>query len=297
MKCPVKEELDRMENAGIILKYDSISGPTPEWLNSFVTERKPNGSLHICIDPADLNKHIVCPVCNLYTLDEIIDKLKGSLFFAVFDTTKGFFHIPMDEKSKLLTAMLTPCGIYIYNILAMGLADATDIFEICIQQLLQDLQGMLNIADDILVFGRTESEFNTNVISFLDRCVQDDIHLNPDKVKMNTDSVQFFAHVLTKDGLQPDESKVKLILDWPIPENQKELQQFMGSVNYLSKFLAFLSDLCAPLQLLLSKDTEFIWTDTHTIAFNHLKEHVSNDVKLQFFDSSKPLYIEVDASK
>ena len=102
---------------------------------------------------------------------------------------------------------------------------------------------------------------------------------------------------LTKDGIQPDMSKVVLILDWPIPENQKELQQFMGSVNYLSKFLVFLSDLCAPLQLLLKKDSEFIWTDTHTIAFNHLKEHVSNDVKLQFFDCSKPLFIEVDASK
>ena len=53
----------------------------------------------------------------------------------------------------------------------------------------------------------------------------------------------------------------------------------------------------APLQPLLKKDSEFIWTDTHTIAFNHLKEHVSNDVKLQFFDCSKPLFIEVDASK
>ena len=170
----------------------------------------------------------------------------------------------------------------------MGLADATDIFEMCIHQLLQDLQGVLNIADDILVFGRTKSEFNANVISFLDRCVQEDIHLNPDKVQINTDSIPFFGHVLTKDGFQPDESKVKLISDWPIPENQKELQQFMGSVNYLSKSLAFLSDLHAPLQPLLKRDSEFIWTDTHTIAFNHLKEHVSNDVKLQFFDSSKP---------
>ena len=71
----------------------------------------------------------------------------------------------------------------------------------------------------------------------------------------------------------------------------------MGSVNYLSKFLAFLSDLHAPLQPLLKKDAEFIWTDTHTVAFNRLKEHVSNDVKLQFFDSSKPLFIEVDTSK
>ena len=88
----------------------------------------------------------------------------------------------MDTKSKLLTVMLTPYGIYIYNVLAMGLTDATDIFEICICQFLQDLQGVLNIADDILVFGRTREEFNSNVISFLDRCVKEDIHLNPDKV-------------------------------------------------------------------------------------------------------------------
>ena len=112
MKHPFKEELDQMENAGIISKYDSISGPTPEWLNSFVTVCKPNGSLRICLDPTDLNKYIVHPVCNSYTFDEILDKLRGSLFFAVFDMTKGFFHVPMDEKSKLLTAMLTPYGTY-----------------------------------------------------------------------------------------------------------------------------------------------------------------------------------------
>ena len=85
--------------------------------------------------------------------------------------------------------------------------------------------------------------------------------------------------------------------NWPIPNNVKELQSFLGTVNYLSKFLAFLSDLCAPLQGLLKKDTDFQWTETHTQAFNRLKEHVSLDISLQFFDCSKPLYIEVDASK
>ena len=176
----------------------------------------------------------------------------------------------MDEKSKLLTVMLTPYGIYIYNVLAMGLTDATDIFELCIHQLIQDLQGVLNIADDILVFGRTREEFNSNVISFLDQCVKEDIHLNPDKVQINMDNVPFFGHVLTKDGIQPDESNVKLILDWPVPENWKELQQFMGSVNYLSKLLAFLSDLYAPLQALLKKGFR-IHLDRH--SYNTFQSH------------------------
>ena len=68
-------------------------------------------------------------------------------------------------------------------------------------------------------------------------------------------------------------------------------------MNYLSHFLAFLSDLRAPLQSLLKKDTEFTWTPIHQHAFDQIKLHVSNDVKLQFYDSAKPLYIEVDTSK
>ena len=47
----------------------------------------------------------------------------------------------------------------------------------------------------------------------------------------------------------------------------------------------------------MKKDAEFHWTETHTQAFNQPKEHVSLDISLQFFDCSKPLYIEVDASK
>ena len=108
----------------------------------------------------------------------------------------------MDEKSKLLTAMLTPYSTYIYNVLAMGLADATDLFEICIHQILQDLEGVLNIADDILVFGRTEQEFNTNVIKFLDHCVDKDIHLNADKVRINTEYLSLVTFSPNKEFYQ-----------------------------------------------------------------------------------------------
>ena len=64
------------------------------------------------------------------TLEEIIDMLKGSMYFAVFDSTK-IFHVPLDHELKQLTAMLTPIGIYLYYVLTMGLSNATDIFEKC----------------------------------------------------------------------------------------------------------------------------------------------------------------------
>ena len=169
-------------------------------------------------------------------MDDVVHKLKDAKFFAVFDTSKGFFHVPLDAESKVLTAMLTSFRIYVYNVLAMGLSNATDLFETCKCEILQGLNGCTNIADDVLVFGTTYGEFKANVIAFLDHCVQEDMHLNLDKVKIDCVEVPFFGNVLSKDGLSPDTRKVELIQQWPTPTNHKELQSFLGTVNYLSRF-------------------------------------------------------------
>ena len=234
------------------------------------------------------------------TLEEIIDLLRGTLYFAVFDSTKLFFHVPIVDNSRQLTAMLMPIGIYLYNILAMGLSNATDRFEACMRNIVDGLQGVINITDDVLVYASDYNVFKSNVISFLDHCVEHDLHLNPDKVQINVDSIPFFGQTLTKKGLMMDENKWKVIQDWPVLTNIKELQSFLGSVNHLSKFIPYLSTHRKPLQDLLkqsSVDAEFLWLDTHTEAFNKLKTVICKDVTLKYFDSSLPIYIECDTSK
>ena len=111
-----KQEIDSMVKAGILTEVTPEMS-IPEWLNSFVIVKKPNGNLRVCLDPTDLNKHIIRLICNMRTLEEIIDMLKGSMFFSVFDSTKSFFHVPLDHESKQLIAMLIPIGIYLYNVL------------------------------------------------------------------------------------------------------------------------------------------------------------------------------------
>ena len=231
------------------------------------------------------------------TLEEIIDLLKGSLYFAVFDSTKSFFHVSIDDNSRQLTAMLMPIGIYLYNVLAMGLSNATDIFEACMRNIVDGLQGVIN---DVLVYASDYNVFMLNVISLLDHCIEHDLHLNPDKVQINVDSVPFFGQTLTKEGLLMDENKWKVIQDWPILTTIRELQSFLGSVNYLSKFIPYLSTHRKPVQDLLkhsSVDAEFLWLDTHTDVFNRLKTAMCKDVTLKYFDSSLPIYIECNASK
>ena len=116
------------------------------------------------------------------TLEEIIDLLKCSLYFAVFDSTKSFFHVPIDDNSGQLTAVLMPIGIYLYNVFAMGLSNATNIFEACMRNIVDGLQGVINIVDDVLVYASDYNVFKSNVISFLDHCVEHNLNHNPDKV-------------------------------------------------------------------------------------------------------------------
>ena len=115
------------------------------------------------------------------------------LIFNVFNSTQSFFHVPLDETNKKLTAMLTPIAIFVYNVLAMGLLNATDIFEKCMREISQVLSGIINIADDVLVFGVGKENFQNNAISFLDHCVERDLHLNPDKIQIDVLLVPFFG--------------------------------------------------------------------------------------------------------
>ena len=92
-----------------------------------------------------------------------------------------------------------------------------------------------------------------------------------------------------------DHKKWEVIQQWPTPTNVKELQSFLGSVNYLSKFIPYLSDFRRPLQELLKKEHEFL--PVHDKAFKKLKSAIVKEMTLKYFDASLPIYIETDAIK
>ena len=85
--------------------------------------------------------------------------------------------------------MLTPCGVYVYNVLAMGLSLASDIFESTIRDIIKDLKGVVNIADDLLVYGTDDDENDRNLLALSDKCHEIELTLNPNKLKFKCKSV------------------------------------------------------------------------------------------------------------
>ena len=258
-----------MESQKTIRKLDK--NVAPPWLNSFVNVGKDDGHLRVCINPTRLNPHIIRPVCNSYTLDEIGYMIKDAKVLTVVDANKGFFQVPLDEESQLLTAMGTPEGIYVSNVLAMGLALASDVFEIIIRDIIKDLKGVINIADDILIFGKDVKEHDENLLALLDKVLEVNLTLNPKKFKFKCTSVSFFGNVLTDQGIKPDPKKVEAIKQWPVPQTVKDLQSFLGAVNVPGKFIHGLSSLRVSLQGLIKKYSEYIWNAAHQQVFERIK--------------------------
>ena len=283
-----EDELASSVEKDVLTKLDK--NEVTEWLNSFVNVNKTDGKLRVCLDPTGLNPYIIRPVCNSYTLDEISYMLKDAEVFTVVDANKGFFQLPLHEDSKKLTAMLTPCGVYVHNVLAMGLSLSSDVFESTIRDIIKDLHGVVNIADDILVFGKDAGEHDRNLLALLDKCREVNLTLNPKKLKFKSQSVPFFGNIVTNKGIRPDPSKVQAIKDWPVPNCLKDLQSFLGAVNFLSKFIPKLSKLRLPLQGLCKKDVDFVWSETHQEAFNTIKDAICEEPLLSYYDKDKPIF-------
>ena len=125
----------------------------------------------------------------------------------------------------------------------MGLSNANDLFESALWELVEGLAGVVNIAYNILVFRVTQEEHGSKVISFLERCLEVNFKLNAKKVKLNCKEVLFFRQCVTASGIKLNPAKVNAIKSWPILTIFTELMSFLGSVNYLSRFIPELNAL------------------------------------------------------
>ena len=81
------------------------------------------------------------------------------------------------------------------------------------------------------------------------------------------------------------------------PSTKQELYSFLGMINYLSQFIPSMSDLTFNLKKILKKNVLFQWTDSQEKGFQELKRKVSSDACLQYFDTTKLVTLQVDASK
>ena len=134
-----------MVDQGIITP---VTEPT-EWVSSLTYPHKPDGSLHICLDPRDLNKTIIREYYKASTLDEIRHELSGTKVFSRLDVNDGFWSIHHDTSSSYLTTFNTHKGHLWFLSMSFGLKMSQNVFQMWMDQIIDRLPGIIAIHDDI----------------------------------------------------------------------------------------------------------------------------------------------------
>lgn len=293
IKSQVEDELKRLLSLGIISPVDYSPWATP-----IVPVFKKNGKIRICGDfKVTINPEIEIDQHYMPRIDELFARLQGGKEFTKLDLSQAFQQIGLDEESKMLLTISTHLGLFKFNRLAFGVACASAKFQKIMDALFNGVEGCAVFQDDILVTGKDKTTHLQNLKKVLSILQNSGLKLNLDKCIFFAQSVEYLGFVIDNEGLHPSKSKTLAIEMAPRPNNVKELQAFLGSINFYGRFIKNLSSILNPLYKLLQKDTIWSWDDNCEKAFKKIKEILISSQVLVHFNPDLELRLTVDASK
>ena len=158
-------------------------------------------------------------------------------------------------------------------------------FQCKIDEIFNDMPNIFGIADNILVIGYDEdgTDHDKVVYNVLRCCKEVNLKLNKYKCHFRCTSIPFFGKVVLRKGIQPDPRKVKALTDMPPPKTKRELQAFLGIINYLGKFSPGTAEVCEPLQKLTSSKGTWTWNASYQQLFKEAKSLIKVDVCMKFY--------------
>lgn len=152
----VKKELDKMVKMGVI---EPTNKPTPA-VSPMVVVRQ-NNKIRICIDPTSVNQNIKRRHFPMNTIEEISAQLYGAKYFTILDCKKGFWQIPVSDRTKEILTFSTPWGRYSCKRLPFGIVSAPEVFQNIMQSLFSHLPNVKVAIDDILIHSKTLEDLHS----------------------------------------------------------------------------------------------------------------------------------------
>jgi hypothetical protein len=150
--------------------------------------------------------------------------------------------------------------------------------------------------DDILIYSKNLDDHVVHVKSVLDVLRKGRLFANLKKCTFYTDKLVFFGFVVSAQGIQVDEEKVRAIQDCLSPTSVGNVRSFHGLASFYRRFVKDFSSLAAPLTEVIKKNVGFRWGEEQDKAFQLFKEKLTNAPLLSLPNFSKTFEIECDAS-
>ena len=179
----------------------------------------------------------------------------------------------------------------------MGTVVAQDIFQSKMDSIFIGMEGVMQMADDMVIAGREEMEHDRNFLAFMEKCMSNNLTLNSEKIQFKQSQVSFYGHCWSKQGISPDARKTEALNHMEFPLDRETMRSFLGMINNLNRYSALSAHHAAPLSALTHQAMDYKPSKVHFESFNRLKMEVSNMRTLPYFDVNAETALQMDAPK
>jgi transposase InsO family protein len=261
---------------------------------------KQDGTWRPCGDYRRLNS---VTVPDTYPLPNMLDFAAGAAgctHFSRIDLKKGYHQVPMNAADVPKTAIITPFGLFEYTRMPFGLRNAGNTFQRLIDRTLSGVQQASPYLDDILVYSKGDANHRRDLVETFSRLRAANLTANVEKCEFNKSSLEFLGHTVSTAGIAPLPARVAAIAAHPRPKTVKDLQNFLGVINFYRKFVRGAAVILKPLSDLLQGSprpkTAVHWTPERAAAFKAAKAALQKSTNLAYPEMGAEMSLMVDAS-
>ena len=243
----------------------------------------------MCMDYRQLNKLTVKNKYPLPRIDNLFDQVRGAKVFSKIDLRSGYHQIQIKEEDICKTTFHTRYGHYEFVVLPFGLTDAPATFmrlmTVIFHQFLDNF--VLIFIDDILIYSKGEEEHKEHLRIVLEMLRKNQIYAKFSKYDFFKSEIKYLGHVISTEGIAIDTKKIKIIMEWKVPQNMSDIRYFMGLASYYRWFIKGFLKIDFPIMSLQRKGKIFKWTKECQDSFEKLKQLLTTTPILRVADPNK----------
>lgn len=146
------------------------------------------------------------------------------------------------------------------------------------------------------MFSDTFEDHINHLQKLLNAILAEGFRLKLSKCRFAANSVKYLGHIIENNTISPLKDNLISIKEFPIPNTQKQVRQFLGKINFYNKYIEKSSILLDPLHNLLRKGEKFVWSKECNESFESVKLLLCSKPVLSIFDKNLPIYVYTDAS-
>ncbi|KAG5719705.1 hypothetical protein E4T56_gene18485 [Termitomyces sp. T112] len=219
-------------------------------------------------------------------------------YFTTLDVWWGYNNVHIQEEDEWKAAFQTNWGLFELLIMFFGLTNSPATFQTMMNDIFQDLIAESIVCmylNNILIYIKMLEE-HCWITCFVLEHHQHQLYLKPEKCKFEQTWIKYLGLIISHGTAEMDPVKVAGVADWQEPQNKKEVQAFLGFVNFYWRIIQdFLHHACLLFDL-MEKDVTWSWGPLEQAAFNTLKHAMTSRSVLLFPDDHSPFWVEANSS-